>query len=126
MSAGRRWADEYRRAWLAGDAEAAGALYAENCIYRSHPFRELEDAREYARWAYADASAREVWFGEPIADGDRAVVEYWAILVAPSGEEMTLAGCSVLRFGPDGLVVDARDYWHEQPGRRAPPAEWHG
>jgi ketosteroid isomerase-like protein len=124
VSAARRWADEYRRAWLAGDAEAAGALYAEDCVYRSQPFRELEDARAYARWAYEEAAARDVWFGEPIEEGDRAVVEYWATLVSSDGDETTLAGCSVLRFGADGLVVDARDYWHEMPGHRPPPREW--
>ncbi len=45
MSAAQRWADAYREAWLAGDGEAAGALYAEDCVFRSSPFRELEDAR---------------------------------------------------------------------------------
>jgi len=27
---------------------------------------------------------------------------------------------TVLRFGPDGLVVDHRDYWAMQPGRAEP------
>lgn len=28
---------------------AAAALNAEDCVFRSHPFRELEDARAYMR-----------------------------------------------------------------------------
>ena len=46
MSAAERWAEAFRAAWLAGDGEAAAELYAEGCVFRSHPFRDLEDARE--------------------------------------------------------------------------------
>ena len=63
-------------------------------------------------------------FGEPVEEGDRAAVEWWATLVLPDGEEQALAGCSVLRFDEQGLVVEARDYWHLEPGRREPPAGW--
>jgi hypothetical protein len=118
------WANAYERAWLAHDAEAAGALYAEDCTFRSHPFRERENAQEYARRVYAEARAREVWFGEPIENGDRAACEWWALLVTPDGDELTLAGCSILRFCSDGKVVDSRDYWHEEPGHRRPPEGW--
>ena len=48
---------------------------------------------------------------------DRAAVEYWAV-VSADGEEETLDRASaLLRFGPDGLVVEQRDYWAMQPGR---------
>jgi hypothetical protein len=57
-----------------------------------------------------------VWFGEPTVAGDRATVEWWAVSTS-GGEEETLAGVSLLRFGEDGLVVDQRDYWHSKPGR---------
>jgi len=30
----------------------------------------------------------------------------------------------VLRFDEQGLVAEARDYWHLDPGRRQPPAGW--
>lgn len=124
MSAARRWAEAYERAWRAGDGEAAAALYAEDCVLRSHPFRELESAREYQRRVVPEAEAPEVWFGQPFEDGDRAAVEYWALLVAPDGKESTIAGCHLMRFGRDGLVVEARDYWHLDPGHRRPPAGW--
>ena len=63
-------------------------------------------------------------FGEPVEAGDRAAVEWWATLVLENGEEQTIAGCSVLRFDDRGLVVEARDYWHVEPGRREPHATW--
>ena len=63
----------------------------------------------------------DVRFGEPVEAGDRAAVEWWATLMLTAGEEHALAGCSVLRFDDEGLVVEARDYWHMEPGRREPP-----
>jgi hypothetical protein len=124
MSAAERWADAYHAAWLAGDGEAAAELYAEDCVFRSHPFRDLEDARAYMRRVIPEAKVPEVWFGAPVQAGDTAAIEYWALLVEPDGKESTIAGLHRVRFGPDGLIVDARDYWHLEPGHRRPPAEW--
>jgi hypothetical protein len=124
MSFARRWADGYKVAWEADDPEAAGALYAPDCVFRSAPFREAEPPLEYARRVFPEAHADAVWFGEPVEEGDRGAVEWWAILVTPDGEEETLAGCSMLRFDDEGLVVESRDYWHLEPGRREPPSGW--
>jgi ketosteroid isomerase-like protein len=124
MSAAANWARAYERAWLTGDAEACAQLYAEDCVFRSHPFRDLENARDYMRRVVPEAEAPEVWFGDPFDAGDRAAVEYWALLVEPDGKESTIAGCHVMRFDADGLVVEARDYWHLEPGHRRPPPEW--
>jgi hypothetical protein len=52
-----------------------------------------------------------------VAAGDRAVVEWWAV-VRTEGEEQTLAGISLLRFDGDGRCVEQRDYWAEEQGRR--------
>jgi hypothetical protein len=124
VSAAKRWAEAYERAWCAGDGEAAGALYAEDCVFRSHPFRELENARAYMDRVVPEAQAPEVWFGEPVEQEGRAAIEYWALLVEPNGDESTIAGCHVVHFGADGLVAEARDYWHLEPGHRRPPPEW--
>ena len=119
-----RWAGAFRAAWLAGDGEAAAALHAEDCVFRSGPFRELEDARAYMRRVVPEAEAPEVWFGEPVEAGDTVAVEYWALLIEPDGTQSTIAGVHRVRFGADGLIVEARDYWHLEPGHRRPPAEW--
>ena len=120
----RSWADGYKAAWEAGDADAAAALYHEDCVFRSAPFRDPQPPIEYTRSVFPEARAVNVHFGEPVESGDRAAVEWWATLVLTSGEEHAIAGCSVLLFDDDGLVVVSRDYWHMEPGRREPPPGW--
>ena len=119
-AAARAWVQGWTAGWENADADGIGALYAEHAVYRSHPFREPErSARDYALRAFADEELVECRFSEPIVDGDRAAVEYWAVLSADGAEE-TLAGIAVLRFGEDGRVVEQRDYWSMEPGRRPP------
>ena len=120
----KRWAQGYRLAWDAGDAEAAAALYAPDCVFRSAPFRDPEPPLSYTTRVFPEARAQDVRFGEPVEEGDRAAVEWWAKLVSPDGQEQTLAGCSILRFDDEGLVTEARDYWHLEPGRRKPHETW--
>jgi hypothetical protein len=124
MSFGKRWAEGYKRAWEADEPDAAAALYRADCVFRSAPFRDPEPPIEYTRRVFPEARAEDVHFGEPVEEGDRASVEWWATLVTPDGEEQALAGCSMLRFDDEGFVVEARDYWHIEPGRRDPPEGW--
>ena len=122
MSFGKRWAERYQRAWERDDPDAAAALYSPNCDFRSAPFSAPEPPIEYTRRVYPEARAEDVHFGEPVEEGNRAAVEWWAVLVTPGGEEQTIAGCSMLRFDDEGLVVVARDYWHLEPGRDLGPS----
>jgi hypothetical protein len=55
-------------------------------------------------------------FGEPIVEGPRAAVDWWAAITAADGSVETIAGTSMLRFGEDGLVVEQRDAWAAVPG----------
>jgi ketosteroid isomerase-like protein len=111
------WVEAWTEGWTSGDADTIGALYAEDAVFRSHPFREPEQSgRDYVRRAFADETLVECRFGEPVVDGDRAAVEYWAILSA-EGEEETLAGIALIRFADDERVIEQRDYWSMQPGR---------
>ena len=119
----RRWIETWARAWPAKDAGAIAALYADGAAFRSQPFRDLRSPREYAEWAFSEQDAAECWFGEPVIDDPRAAVEYWAI-VRFEGRDETIAGISVLRFGPDGLVAEQRDCWNSQAGRVEPPRGW--
>jgi len=57
----RRWAEGYRRAWEALDAEAAAALYAEDVVARSSPFREADLGRP----AVLDYTRRVHFFDHP-------------------------------------------------------------
>jgi ketosteroid isomerase-like protein len=124
VSFARRWADAYRLAWETGDAAAAAALYRDDCVFRSAPFREPESPLAYVTRVFPEARSDDVRFGEPVEDGDRAAVEWWAVFVERDGEEQTIAGCSILRFDDQGLVTEARDYWHIEPGRREPHGTW--
>jgi ketosteroid isomerase-like protein len=126
-AAARRWADEWAKGWREHDADRIAALYADEAVFRSQPFREphrgTTGAREYALWAFADEESVECSFGEPVAAGDRAAVEYWAV-VRSSGSEETIAGIAVLRFDADGRVAEQRDYWAMQGGRIEPGEGW--
>ena len=83
-----------------------------------------EGVLEYARWAFADQEAfGGCWFGEPVIAGNRATVEYWAILVE-NGREVTIAGVALLRFDRAGRVVAQRDYWSLEEGGHEPPEAW--
>ena len=66
----------------------------------------------------------DVQFSPPVVRGDRACVEYWVRYLDEHGTAMTLAGCAMARFDADGLITDARDYWHLQEGHEVP--EWDG
>jgi SnoaL-like domain len=117
-AAARAWVEGWTKGWSSSDADAIGALYAEGAVYRSHPFREPEkSARDYALRAFADEELVECRFAEPVVVRDRAAVEYWAIL-SSAGDEETLAGIALIRFGADGRVIEQRDYWSMEPGRR--------
>jgi SnoaL-like domain len=127
-AAARTWADAWRRAWPAKDPDPLAAVYAERAVFRSQPFREPHVGRtgvlDYARWAFADQEGfGGCWFGEPVVSGDRATVEYWAIVVE-KGQEVTIAGVALLRFDSDGRVCAQRDYWSLEPGGREPFEEW--
>jgi hypothetical protein len=121
--AARRWAETWQRAWETLDVPAIEALYAPGTEYVSAPFRDPDAPIAYLRRVFAEESEVSPRFGDPIVDGDRAAVQWWAAL-REDGREITLAGTSVLRFDPEGLVVAQWDAWDEVAGRREPPAGW--
>jgi hypothetical protein len=118
-----RWVARYEEAWRSGDAEAAAALFTEDCRFRSHPFREPEDAREYTLRVFADEEDVEPRFGEPVVEDDRAAVEYWAAM-CEDALELTLAGFLMMRFASDGRCSELRDVWTSAPERLSPPEDW--
>ncbi len=126
-SAVRRWRDVWLRGWPDKDADAIVSLYADEATFRSEPFRVAHrgaaGVREYVEWAFSEQDAADVWFGQPIVDGDRATCEYWAVISFENRDE-TIAGISVLRFDPGGLVIEQRDYWSASEGRQEPPRGW--
>jgi ketosteroid isomerase-like protein len=123
-AAARAWIDAWTRSWRAKDAQLLAPVYAEDAVFRSHPFRAPQLPLEYAAWAYEEEEGEpEVWMGEPIVAGDRAAIEWWAAVVE-NGEHVSLAGTSCLRFDDRGRVVDQHDYWGTAPGRTPPWPGW--
>ena len=61
-----------------------------------------------------------VWIGELVVAGDHAAISWWASL-REGGADATLAGTSLIRFDPDGLVAEQWDAWNLIEERREPP-----
>jgi len=123
--AARAWVDVWARGWPFRDVEAIAGLYADDALFYSQPFREHQSPRDYVIWAFDDQVEADCRFGEPVVDGDRAAVDWWAAITSVDGTVETIAGTSLLRFGEDGLVVEQRDAWAAVPGRHELP-DWAG
>lgn len=122
-----RWARTWTDAWEALDVEAIVALYAEDCVFSSQPFREpyrgRAGVREYVTAAFASEANPRVWVSSPIVDDRRASISWWCAL-REDGEDATLAGTSVIRFDADDLVAEQWDAWNVLDQRREPPTIW--
>lgn len=122
-SAARRYAETLRVAWPAGDVDAFLEIFAADAVFQS-PFGEPERADAHMRRAFALGDIPpEVRVGEPIAVGDSAVVEWWAV-VTENDEPTTFAGVAWLRFDETGRVLHERDYWNSKSNQRLEPG-WH-
>ena len=121
------WLAAYRRAWEEADTPAVVGLFTEDAGYRSHPLRPVNAGHDgiAAYWARATADQRDVRvrFGDPIADGDRVAVEWWATMTA-DGAPATLVGCLLLSFAADGRCRALRECWHVAGEILDPPAGW--
>ena len=87
------------------------------------PDRRLAGVRRYLSDNFGVEEELECWFGEPLAAGDRAAVQWWGTWLE-DGRRLSMAGTSVLRFDDEGLVVDHRDYWNEVDRRETPYPGW--
>jgi hypothetical protein len=122
----RNWARTWARGWATHDAELIASLYEDTAVFRSQPFRDPQDPGAYAQWAFEDEESAEVWFAEPVVDGDRALVEWWAISHGTDAGATTLAGAASLWFGGDGRVRRQLDYWNQAEDTAQPPPEGWG
>jgi SnoaL-like domain len=107
--AAQQWADVWERGWREQDAAAIEALYADESVWRQHPFLEPEVG--YVARVFAEEESASCQFGTPVVDGDRAAVTWTAQTVLIDGSTEDLAGVSMLRFNADGKVIEETDYW---------------
>jgi hypothetical protein len=110
-AAAEHWREVWTRGWRAHDAREILALYAPDAYFQSHPFRTAGAPSDYIEPTLAGEDSTECEFGEPIVDGHRAVVEWSAETKLKDGGTEKLAGVSLLRFDPEGRVVEQRDFW---------------
>jgi SnoaL-like domain len=121
--AAARWAEVWTAGWRSADVEAIAALYAPGAVFYSHPFRPRQGPREYVQAVFGEQAEAECRFGRPLVAGDRAAVDWWGVITSSDGSVESIAGTSLLRFDADGLVVEQRDAWGAEPGRRDLP-DW--
>ena len=123
-----QWAERYRRAWETADAGEITDLFTPDASYRSSVFREPYVGGDAIRsyWNRGAGNQREVRvaMGRPVVTDDRVAVERWTTMIDPDDGEVTLPGCLLLRFGPDGRCLDLWEYWMVRPGRQEPPPGW--
>ena len=124
VDAARRWARAWADGWESLDPEPIVACYAPDALLSTEPFREpyrgREGVREYVTGALGEEEDPRVWMSDPIVDGDRASISWWASL-REDGADATLAGTSVLSFDTNGLVTQQWDAWNQLSQRREPP-----
>jgi ketosteroid isomerase-like protein len=123
----RSWLEGYRVAWEEADVDAAAALFTDDATYRANIFEDAYVGRDGVRRYWEDVTRTQegvtVTIGSPFIDGDRVVAEFWTTM-RNGGDEVTLPGCLLLRFGDGGLCSSLREYWHYQSGRFEPPPGW--
>jgi hypothetical protein len=121
------WIAAYGRAWVDGDPGAAVALFTEDAVYRSSPFREPHvgsaGIRDYWTRATSTQEELDLRFGEPVVEGRKVVVEWWAIM-RDEDAWITLPGALLLRFAEDGRCEELREYWHVEDGKHEPQPGW--
>lgn len=120
------WVERLRGAWVEGNGETAASLFIADATYRSHPFRTpLQGRTDIARyWSVSTATQSDlrVRFGDPLVDGDRVAVEWWAN-VTEDGRLQTDCGALILRFDDD-LCSELREYWNLTDSALQPPPGW--
>ncbi|WP_207401149.1 nuclear transport factor 2 family protein [Actinomadura roseirufa] len=120
------WIDRLEAGWRARDPAAVAALFAADACYRQGPFGTAHHGRAAIRAHWAATLGRQrdplIWFGDPVAAGHRASLEWWCVLHDPSdGTPRTAAGCVTLWFDGDGLCTRFHEYWHGAPETAARP-----
>ncbi|MFF4116482.1 nuclear transport factor 2 family protein [Streptomyces sp. NPDC001714] len=122
--AAERFVRVWERGWAAHDVDALLALYAEDCVHRSMPFRAPHRGRDelaaYLRWSFEAERVTDVRFSAPLVGPDGVAAAEFRVRSEEGGAAATLAGCVFVRFDAQGLAVETRDYWHTAEGHQEP------
>ncbi len=99
------WIAALGRAWEAGDADAATALFRDDISYQEDPFAAPMVGREAVRayWAEVPQMQRDIRFGfETLAvTDDGGVFHWWASFTRiASGATVRLDGAQIVNYPP--------------------------
>jgi ketosteroid isomerase-like protein len=130
-AAAERFVRVWESGWATHDVDAILALYTEDCVHRSMPFRPPHVGRAalatYLRWSFAGELPLTVRFSAPLVGPGATAAAEFHVTAEESGPQgprsTTLAGCVFVRFTAEGLAAETRDYWHTAPRRE--PASAH-
>jgi ketosteroid isomerase-like protein len=122
------WIEGYARAWEQDDADLLLTLFTEDASYRSSPFREPnrghDGIRAYWTRAAGTQTGVKVRMGDPVVEGNIVAVEWWTTMDDADDGTVTLPGCLLLQFAPDGRCFDLREYWNVEAGTAEPHEGW--
>ncbi len=128
MTTTQEWIERYARAWETADGDEIVDLFTPDAVYRSSvfrkPYRGSDAIRAY--WRRGAGTQRDVTVrvGRPVSTASRVAVEWWTTMTDPDEGAITLPGCLLLRFAPDGRCRELWEYWQVQPGWVDPPPGW--
>jgi uncharacterized protein (TIGR02246 family) len=106
------WLDRYIAAWRSNDASQIGELFADDAVYRYHPYGDdaVRGREAIVESWLEEADAPDSWEAEyvPFAvDGERAVATGWSRYAATAEEpERTYHNVFLMRFDADGRCAE--------------------
>jgi ketosteroid isomerase-like protein len=113
------WLDAYVEAWRSYDAEAIGALFAQDATYAYHPYDEPLRGRDAIAASWLDnqdaPGSWEATYRPLMFDGDRAI----ATGETRYGDGNVYSNLFVLRFDGDGRCSEFVEYYVHHPRDRA-------
>jgi hypothetical protein len=116
------WLDEYGRAWVERDPEAASQLFSEDAVYQWGPFGRRLRGRPLIReaWAEATETQQNVEFRYEVlsATASSGLVHWWSEYDQPSDEvHVRIEGIFRLAFDEDGLCKSLEEWFNADEAR---------
>lgn len=111
------WLDRYIAAWRSNDPATIAPLFAEDAVYRYHPYGDdaIRGRDAIAAAWLEEGDSPDSWEAsyEPyVVEGDRAVAIGWSRYRATDKEpERTYRNAFLLRFDPDGRCAEFTEFF---------------
>ena len=109
------WVAGYVRAWETNDPAAIGALFANDALYYTAPFRDPWRGRDVivADWLERKDEAGTWTFRHEIiaVAGDLGFVRGWTHYTDPP---TAFSNLWIVRLAPDGRCVEFTEWWMEE------------